>query len=90
MVSLNWDELEKLYCPFNKGIELGHYFNYLKEAFDIDLVIETGTLKGDATKFLEFLFKEVHSIELHKKFYEDSRRSLAQYGNIKSILEIPL
>lgn len=57
-------DYELVLTAFNGAPELGAFFAFLKETYQIDIAIETGTLNGDTTKFLATCFNEVHTIEI--------------------------
>lgn len=68
--------------PFNKAPELSSFFAYLKSAYPIDTVIETGTWRGKTTAFFSFLFAQVHTIEISTEVYRNAKEILKPYSNI--------
>jgi len=68
--------------PFNKAPELAPFFGYLKSAYLIDTVIETGTWRGKTTAFFSFLFDQVHTIEISADVYRNAKKILKPYSNI--------
>jgi hypothetical protein len=69
-------------CPFNCALEMSTFFMYIKDEFQIETVIETGTFKGNTTAFLGSLFNTVHTIEIAPDFYTESLAFLQQYPNV--------
>jgi|SRR5579872_5014525 len=80
--SLDLEALAQEYTPFNGAIELGTYFNYLKNTFHIDTAIETGTWQGATTAFLGYLFKEVRTMEINVEAFQNALVNLRPYSNI--------
>lgn len=79
---VNWEAIKDDYCPFNIAVELEPYFYYLKKYFDLDVAVETGTWQGETTKFLGFLFDEVHTIEVDVDTFNSTLVKLRPYRNI--------
>jgi len=48
-----------------------------------DLIVETGTYLGFSTMYLSKHFKDVISIELSKEVYENAKKKLKKFKNIK-------
>lgn len=80
--SLDLEELAEEYSPFNGAIELATYFNYLKNTFQIDTAIETGTWQGSTTAFLGYLFDEVRTMEINVEAFEKALVTLRPYSNV--------
>lgn len=58
---------------FNGAPELGAYFAFLKNTYNLDVVIETGTFQGDTTQFFARCFEEVHTIEIAEDAYKQAK-----------------
>lgn len=54
----------------------------LKEIFNIDTFIETGTYKGKTTSWAAGNFKEVHTVENSKILFDNAVKFLAKYPNV--------
>jgi hypothetical protein len=61
---------------FNGDRYIAHTFLTLKNTFNIDTVVETGTHLGNTTVFLSSHFKNVFSIEISKPAYDVSLKKL--------------
>lgn len=59
-----------LSSAFNGDSYISNTFLNLKNVFNIDTVVETGTYRGDTTIFLCEHFKNVYSIEVRRDNYE--------------------
>jgi hypothetical protein len=79
--SLDLSILAEEYHPFNGAIELCPYFNYLKSAFHLDTVVETGTGIGETTSFFAFLFDTVHSMEVDVGAFQKACHNLRSEPN---------
>ena len=68
-----FEELEKSCngCPDNQSL-----FYYIKNKYQIDVAVETGTNEGSTTLYFSTYFKEVHSVELLEEFYNRSKNRL--------------
>ncbi len=60
---LDLEALDEQYHPFEGAVEFCAYFNYLKNAFCLDTVIEIGTSSGGTTEFFRAVFDKTHKIE---------------------------
>jgi hypothetical protein len=58
----------------------------LAEIAGADIFIETGTYKGETTKWASTQFKEVHTIELSESLYHQFKDELLSTGNIMTYL----
>ncbi|MFZ4772923.1 MAG: hypothetical protein ACOYK9_02905, partial [Chlamydiia bacterium] len=67
---------------FNKAPEVALLFAYLKEQYDIDVAVETGTFQANTTAFLGSLFDEVHTFELDKSSFLAAREALEEISHI--------
>lgn len=50
--------------------------------FGLEILIETGTFKGDMIFAVERQFKEAHSIELGRDLFEQARQRFASFPNV--------
>lgn len=69
-------------CPDNQSL-----FYYIKNKYQIDVAVETGTHKAATTLFLSTYFKEVHSVELSQEFYNESKHKLRNVNNATLYLD---
>jgi hypothetical protein len=88
------DEVQQQFAPFNYAPELIPYFAYLKNQFQIQVAIETGTWKAETTQCLAFLFDQVHTIEIQTNFFEQACQTLSgdlnahvHFGNSSQVLK---
>lgn len=82
-VAEEWEEIDGDLHPFNKAMELGPYFYFLKNAFDIDTAIETGTGSGETTEFLSLLFESVYTCENHVDTFLAVQPKLRAFCNVQ-------
>jgi hypothetical protein len=68
---------------FNHAPEFIPFFLYLKTAYGIDTVIETGTWLGKTTACFSLLFNRVHTIEVRSDVYHNAKKKLEAYPNIE-------
>jgi hypothetical protein len=68
--------------PFNGDSFIEQEFLKLRDLFNIDTAIETGTCFGSTTKFLGKHFKKVISIEINNEYLEVARSFLRPDRNI--------
>jgi len=50
--------------------------------YDINLVFETGTYKGNTTRELSSMVKSVHTCEVNESFYNEAKQNLADISNV--------
>lgn len=81
--SIEEEEMQKLFSPFNHAPELIPYYLYLKNQFGITTAIETGTWKGETTRFLASIFDQVHSIEIQEEFFVQASEELSSFSNLR-------
>ena len=67
---------------FNTAPEIGDFIHALKRDFDVDVVVETGTFRGDTTRFFSNCFDQVHTIEFSKTYFESAQQDLSDCKNI--------
>ena len=53
------------------------------QAHELDVLVETGTFRGDTVEAMRRQFRFVHSIELAPKFYELASRRLGGVSNVQ-------
>lgn len=68
--------------PFNGDHFIEQEFLSLKEKYNIQTAIETGTCFGSTTKFLANHFKKVISIEINKQFLDIARSLIGPLENV--------
>jgi len=69
--------------PFNCAPELGPFFLYLREEYNVRTVVETGTFKGSTTLFFGSFFDKVYTIEVQPDFFLESQETLRPFGNVQ-------
>lgn len=82
------------YCGFNYAPELTSFVLMLKDKYNLNSCIETGTFKGDTTIVFSRIFNKVDTIEINSSFLEFAKIKLNRQknitfhlGNSKEILE---
>jgi hypothetical protein len=55
-------------------------------AYSLDVLIETGTFRGDMVYAMRGKFERLYSIEVDKALHEQAKRRLARFHNIKLVL----
>ena len=68
-------------AAFNQSPELIPFFAYLTDNYKIDVIVETGTWKGDTTALFAFLCSEVHTAEVLHNHYEIAIHRLSAFPN---------
>jgi len=53
-----------------------------KSRFGLQILVETGTFKGDTVEAMRKEFRKVYSIELAEKFYQDAKKRFAGVANV--------
>jgi predicted O-methyltransferase YrrM len=71
---------------FNSSVEIGILIYYLKQKFNIDLAIETGTDGGATSIFFARYFNEVHTIEIDQERFKNASKNLSRFDNVKCYL----
>jgi len=71
---------------FNQAPEMFNFMAYLKQKYNLQDAVETGTYHGNTTKALSMLFDKVYTIEIVKDNYEISKKSLASVTNAELFL----
>ncbi len=80
-----WASLAPFKTPptaFNQAPEIGHFINLLKKDFGIEVAVETGTYRGETTRFFSSCFNEVHTIELNPDSFQFAQENLKDCHNI--------
>lgn len=70
---------------FNGAPEVSTVMTYLKKAYNISDVVETGSFQGNTTALFGNMFDKVYSIEINQENYEASKASLAHMENVQII-----
>lgn len=70
-------------AAFNFAPDIAPFFLFLKQAYKIDTVIETGTNVGATTLYFSLLFDNVHTIEIDPHFYKEALENLKMTPNVK-------
>jgi len=68
--------------PFNGDTFIEQEFLRLRDQFNIDTVVETGTCFGGTTKFLGRHFKRVISIEINESYLQIARTHIGPLHNV--------
>lgn len=71
------------FYAFNSAPELTMYFEKLKQDFQIDTAVETGTFQGSSTVVFSRLFEIVHTIELDKGLFDLAKTNLSPFSNVE-------
>lgn len=58
------------------------FLSALKEMFELDIFVETGTFMGDTSAAAAQIFREVHTIELSEELFKRAEKRFAQQQNI--------
>ena len=53
-----------------------------KSRYGLQILVETGTFKGDTVEAMRREFKRVYSIELAEKFYQDAKKRFSGVANV--------
>lgn len=78
----NWNWIAKRCKPFNNALEIGFYVNYLKEALQLEVAVETGTWQGETAKCLAFLFPTIHTIEVQFDVFKKAKNTFRNNSNV--------
>jgi hypothetical protein len=68
---------------FNHAPEFSPFFNYLKQTYQIERVIETGTYQGNTTELFALLFDHVDTIEIIPSSYQESKEKLSVFPHVE-------
>jgi len=72
--------------PFNDDCYLEEKFLEIKNNFNIDTVIETGTFQGSTTFWFSKHFKNVHTIESQQAHFDEAKKWIGNIENIQMYL----
>ena len=75
------------FLPMSNKLKQSLIINYAKQ-YNIDILIETGTYKGDTLKACSNTFKKLYSVELDKNLYEKAKIKFNNVEKIKYFIEI--
>lgn len=73
------------------GYNLPSYLKYAplalyKNHFNLDILVETGTLQGRCSLFFKEFFKEIYTIDIDEYCYNNAKKIFKDYKNINPIL----
>ena len=71
---------------FNNDRYLEEKFLKIRDSFNLDTVIETGTYHGATTSWFSEHFKDVYTIESHPKHFGEASERIGHIDNIKMSL----
>jgi len=71
---------------FGKDKYLGQQFESLIQKHSIGVVVETGTYKGQTTRALANMVRNVHTIEINETYYQEAMVELTDEHNVKQHL----
>ena len=71
-----------IHTGFNRAPEIGNLIQSLGKDFHIEAAVETGTWKGETTRFLSSCFDEVHTIEISDEHYKNAIETLKDRPNV--------
>jgi len=74
-----------MYNEFNSDRYAAEDIVKLKNFFDIDVMIETGTFYGATTRYLSTIAKEVHSIEIVANTYDHAKNAMEKEGKFNNV-----
>jgi len=74
---------ERGLAAFNSAPEMVPFFYWLKDAYAIDAVVETGTCQGCSTVFFAQCFDQVHTIEISRDSCSKASHKLQKYSNVQ-------
>lgn len=72
---------------FNEDSYMKSKFLEIKEKFNLDTVIETGTYHGVTTEWFANNFNSVYTVECNEVYFEEAKKNISSYSNVKSYLE---
>lgn len=72
---------------FNEDSYMGSKFLEIKEKFNLDTVIETGTYHGVTTRWFANNFKNVYTVECNESYFEEAKKNIGSCLNVKSYLQ---
>ena len=72
---------------FNEDYYMESKFLDIKEKYNLDTVIETGTYHGITTEWFAKNFVNVYTVECNEVYYEKAKEKIGSYPNISSHLQ---
>ncbi len=69
-------------APFNSDSYMEKEFLRIRDTYNIENVIETGTYKGVTTNWFAMNFQNIYSIEFIRQYYEEASRNLKSHNNV--------
>jgi len=66
---------------FTSSLEIGSFFEHLKQTYSINTIIETGSYLGQTSLFFAHVFENVHTIEISEGYYNWTQEALKNYPN---------
>ncbi len=66
----------------DQGFLCPEFLQQIIDVFNVDTFVETGTYTGDTALHAAKFFKDVHTIELHKKMYKQAKKRFQRHENI--------
>lgn len=66
---------------FNGAPEISSFVSMLKNRYNIEVAVETGSQYGYTTSFLASVFNEVHTIEIVPSSYQAAQNNLRHFSN---------
>jgi hypothetical protein len=72
---------------FNEDIHMGAKFTEIRDNFNLNTVIETGTYHGVTTEWFANHFDNVYTVECNEVYHKEANERISQYKNIKSYLQ---
>jgi len=74
--------MKKKLNPFNSDIYLEKKFLDIKEKYDINTAIETGTFHGATTIWFSENFEKVYTVECNKTYFDESGINIGNRKNV--------
>lgn len=71
------------YIAFNDSPEIGTFIHMLKNDYQIEAAVETGTFLGSTAVFFSLCFDEVHTIEASTTYFTQAKDRLKKQKNIQ-------
>lgn len=63
------------------SLDLG-LINALKTILPLDVFVETGTFRGDTIARVKDIFREIHTVELSREYFEAAQSKFKEWANI--------
>jgi predicted O-methyltransferase YrrM len=73
---------------FNQDIHLSEKFLEIKNEYNLDTVIETGTYHGTTTSWFSKHFKNIYTIESQFAHFDEASKRIGHIDNIKMSINI--